>query len=136
MTPDSPNDQGPKLSVRQRAALPIIAAASSAKEAAHNSNVSLRTLQRWLEDDEFREALEEIHRQAAELASVQLQSLMLQGVTIISQAMKDSDPAIRLRAAQAAIVYGAKLGEDRKIKEELQSMSDALPLWAAQQASL
>ena len=80
--------------------------------------------------------LEEIHRQAAELASVQLQSLMLQGVTIISQAMKDPDPAIRLRAAQAALAYGSKLGEDRKIKEELQSMSDALPLWAAQQASL
>ena len=136
MTPDTSNSEGPRLSARQQAALPFIAASSSPKEAALNSNISVKTLRRWMEDDEFREALEEIQQQAAELASFQLQSLMLQGAAILSQAMMDPNPALRLRAAQAAFVYGSKLGQDRKLKEEIQSLSDALPLWAAQQASL
>ena len=81
-----------RLSRRQKTALPVVAASPSVLEAARRSNVGLRTLHRWLEDDDFRRELERLHDEAAELARHELQGLMLRSVTAISESLKDPKP--------------------------------------------
>ncbi len=88
-------DKKARLSRRQKTALPVVAASPSVLEAARRSNVGLRTLHRWLEDDDFRRELERLHDEAAELARHELQGLMLRSVTAISESLKDPSPSIR-----------------------------------------
>ena len=121
-----------RLSRRQKTALPVVAASPSVLEAARRSNVGLRTLHRWMEDDNFRRELERLHDEAAELARHELQGLMLRSVTAISESLKDPSPSIRLRAANSALAFAIKVGENRKLSEQLASLEDALPVWAAQ----
>ena len=109
-----------------------MAASPSVLEAARRSNVGLRTLHRWLEDDGFRRELERLQDEAAELARSELQGLMLRSVTVLSEVMKDPSPSIRLRAANSALAFAIKVGENRKLSEELASLEEALPVWAAQ----
>ena len=117
MTPDSNNSEGPNLSDRQ---------------AALNSNIGAETLLRLMEDEEFHDSLEEIRQQVAESASLYLQDLMPRCVAVLSQALQNPEPAIRLEAAHAVLVCGSKLLryrelEDRQLTEGLQPLSDALP---------
>ena len=120
---------------RQKTALPVVAASPSVLEAARRSNVGLRTLHRWLEDDNFRRELERLQDEAAELARSELQGLMLRSVTVLSEVMKDPSPSIRLRAANSALAFAIKVGENRKLSEELASLEEALPVWAAQHSA-
>ena len=125
-------DKKISLTRRQKTALPVVAASPSVLEATRRSNVGLRTLHRWLEDDGFRSELERLQDEAAELARSELQGLMLRSVTVLSEVMKDPSPSIRLRAANSALAFAIKVGENRKLSEELASLEEALPVWAAQ----
>ena len=125
-------DKKTSLTRRQKTALPVVAASPSVLEAARRSNVGLRTLHRRLEDDGFRRELERLQDEAAELARSELQGLMLRSVTVLSEVMKDPSPSIRLRAANSALAFAIKVGENRKLSEELASLEEALPVWAAQ----
>ena len=57
---------------------------------------------------------------------------MLNSVNVLDQALKDPNPAIRVRAANSALAFAIKVGENRKLNEQLQSLELALPIWAAQ----
>ena len=120
------------LTSRQKMVLPILAASPSVAEAARRSNVGLTTLYRWLEDEEFRSELERLHEESAELARSEIQGLMLRSVRVISDSLKDPSPTIRLNAAKAAMALAVKLGDNRKLSQELEVLEDALPIWAAQ----
>ena len=58
------------IQARQRATIPILASSASITEAARLSNISRRTLTRWLQDEDFRNQVAEFQQQAAELARV------------------------------------------------------------------
>ena len=120
------------LTPRQKMALPIIAASPTLTEAARRASVNARTLKRWLEDEEFRSELERLHEESAELARSEIQGLMLRSVKVISDSLKDPSPTIRLNAARAAMALAVKLGDNRKLSQELEVLEDALPIWAAQ----
>ena len=68
MAHNGPEIKNPGLSPRQQSALPILAAAPSVAQAARLSGVGRRTLNRWLQDPEFRAQLAQLQRQFAELA--------------------------------------------------------------------
>ena len=68
------------LTPRQRAPIPILAAANSVAAAARMSRVSRRTLHRWLKDEEFRQKLAEQANKSGQLARLQLQEISLRAV--------------------------------------------------------
>ncbi len=120
------------LSHRQQAVLPVMASASSLAQAARICGFSERTLRRWLDDDDFRGELTRLREQAAELACLELQGLMLRSVSVLSQAMDDPDKAIRLRAARYAMSFAVRVCETEKLKKDIQDLEDALALSNAQ----
>lgn len=85
------------LTDRQLGALPYLVAAPSVSEGARRAEVGLRTLYRWMSDDEFRSELERQRSEAAELAYVELRGLMLKAVHVLGAAMEDESPQVRLR---------------------------------------
>ena len=120
------------LSHRQQAVLPVMASAPSLAQAARKCRFSERTLRRWLDDDDFRGELTRLRQQAAELACLELQGLMLRSVSVLSQAMDDPDKAIRLRAARYAMSFAVRVCETEKLKQDIQDLEDAVALCNAQ----
>ena len=131
MAHNDPKTKNSNLATRQRMALPILASAPSVAEAARLSKVGRRTLHRWLQDDDFRNELAQLHQQSAELARTQLQGLMLQAVLALGDSLEDPNPDIRMRVIRTALSFSVKLNDIHKLREEVQALEDALPLWAA-----
>ena len=119
------------LSPRQRRALPIIAASLSNAQAARDVGVHESTLYRWLENPEFRNELDSLRREASELAVTEIQSAMLQAVSVVIDATRSENEAIRLRAARELLQLGLRIGEIEKLRHDIRSMEELLPLWAA-----
>ena len=109
MAHNGSKNKNSSLKIRQQETLPILASAASITEAARLSNVSRRTLTRWLKDEDFRKQLSQIHEESAELARVKLQGLMLQAASVLEDTLHDPNPALRFRAAQSAIRFSTEL---------------------------
>ena len=54
---------------------------------------------------------------------------MLRSVSVISDAMDDPHPAIRLRAARYALSFGAQFSEADRIQSNLRKLEQAIPAW-------
>ena len=124
--PTSPNNSN--LSRNQRKALPILASSPSISEAARLSRVDRSTLYRWLEDEEFRTELAQLHQKAADVATAHLQGLTLQAVQALAELLESPAPNIRLRAVRTALSYAVKLREIQDLGNEVQVLLDAIPL--------
>ena len=123
-------DRGAKfssLSHRQQSALPVIAATPTLAQAARSSGIAESTLYRWLEDDEFRDELTRLRREAAELAKRELQGIMLRSVSVLSDALEHPDIAMRLRAARYGMAFAVQISEVEKLRADLQSVEDGIP---------
>ncbi len=116
------------LTDRQLAALPHIAASPTLSQAARCASVGRATLYRWLQDERFRQALDRLQSEAADLARSELQGLMLKGILVLSQAMDDSNPDIRLRAARATLYLALKVKDIKDIQQRLELIDEAFAL--------
>ena len=92
------------------------------------------TLYRWIEDDEFRRELERQRNEALELAHVELKGLMFKATQVLGEAMDDTNPFLRLRAAQIALTVGLKAIEVKELQTRIELLEDALPLWTTRNA--
>lgn len=119
------------LTDRQLAALPHIAASSTLSQAARSASTSRATLYRWLQDERFRQALDSLRSEAADFARAELQGLMLKGILVLSQAMDDSSPDIRLRAARATLYLALKVKDIKDIQQRLELIDEAFALRAS-----
>ena len=125
MAHNGPQNKKPDLTTRQRIALPILASAPSVAEAARLSKVGRRTLHRWLQDDDFRDELAQLHRQSAELVRTQLQNLTLQAILVLGDSLEDPSADIRIRAARTALSFSARLNDIHKLEQEVQALENA-----------
>ncbi len=119
------------LTDRQLAALPHVAASPTLSQAARSASIGRATLYRWLQDERFRQALDRLQAEAADFARSELQGLMLKGILVLSQAMDDSNPDIRLRAARATLYLALKVKDIKDIERRLETIDDAFALRAS-----
>jgi len=102
--------------------------------AAKLAEVGRTTLYRWMENDEFRRELVRLRSEALDLAHVELKGLMLKATQVLGDTMDDTNPFVRLRAAQIALSIGLKAIEVKEIQRRVELLDDALPLWATRHA--
>ena len=117
-----------RLTRRQQAVLPIVALAPSITQAASESGVSQRTLHRWLNDPDFRQALTRFHQESANLARQQIQSQSLLAASVFADLMQSGDPALRLRAARYSTSLAVRIQETEQIASDLKDIKEALEL--------
>ena len=124
-TPDATS-----LTEKQLAALPYLVASPSLTQGAHLASISRATLWRWMNDDRFRTELERLRSEAADLAHSELKGLMLKGALVLAEAMEDTSPHVRVRAARAALSIGLRAIDLKALQERLDRIDDAFNLWA------
>ena len=117
-----------RLTRRQQAVLPIVALAPSIAQAATDSGVSQRTLYRWLNDPDFREALTNFHQESANLARQQFQSQTLLAASVFAELMQNADPALRLRAARYSTSFALRIRESEQISSDIRDIKEAMEL--------
>lgn len=127
-------DLATDLTDKQLQVLPFLVASSSLSEAANQAKVGRTTLYRWMEDHEFRTELERLRSEALDLAHVELKGLMFKATQVIDELLDDSNPLVKLRAAQIALSVGLRAIEVKELQRRVQLLEDALPLWATRNA--
>ena len=100
-----------RLTRRQILALPILAAVPTMTQAARQAGISESTLRRWRRDEHFREELQRLTAETADLTRQELENLTRQSSQVLSDLMQDPDPTIRLRAARAVAAMGIQVSE-------------------------
>ena len=125
MSKNVPADKNSALTPRQQSVLPVMASTFSISEAARQSQLSPKTLHRWLKDEKFRRELTRQQQEAAQLVQFELQGLMLQSIAVLSDALNDPDPSIRIRAARANMSFGIQLTEIHKLRQEIQKLEES-----------
>ena len=121
---EPPRDEtGPKLSRRQIMALPILAAAPNLTEGAKEAGISDATLYRWRQNAHFRAEMDRMTHEIAETTREGLNELLHHSFRVIGEMLKDPDPAVRLKAAQATIIYGMRVCQAEELRQEYQNPS-------------
>ena len=116
------------LTYRQQAALPIVALAPTIAQAARSAGIGESTLRRWLSDPAFSHHLDRLRQEVAHLASKELQSLMPLCVSVLADALRSPDPALRLRAARYTISSIARFSEAERLAADLENLEAAARL--------
>ena len=121
------SQDGPRLTPRQQAVLPVLALSHSIAQAARDTGVSERTIYRWLNDAEFREQLSQLQEASYDLSRRQLQALAPHFLSVIArEAIENPDPALRVRAARYGMDYAVKFCDVDRLGDALRGLQDTL----------
>ena len=101
---------GAKFGRKKEDAIAALLSHRSVEEAARAAGVGYKTLLRWLELPEFRDAYRKARREAVQQAIARLQQNTGAASVTMLKLMSDPNipPAVRLRAAAFVIDYGIK----------------------------
>ena len=122
------------LSVKQEKAIIALLTHGSVENAAHAAGVGVRTLYRWLkEDDDFEAAYRAAKREAYGQSIARLHHLSSAAVSTLGKVMLDpkTPPATRVRAADSILNHTTKAIEVEGVEERMaeleQAVEDAKP---------
>lgn len=92
-----------ELTYRQRRAIASLLATRSIPEAAASAKVGERSIYRWLDDPQFKQALSAAQSEAIDTAARRLIGLQDQAIDTLAELGKSENESIRLQAAQAIL---------------------------------
>jgi hypothetical protein len=115
---------GQKFGRKQEAAIAALLSQRSVEDAARLAGVGTRTLFRWLEMPDFRDAYLQARRQAVGQASARLQQATGAAVSVLLTLMLDgkAPAASRVRAAHSVLDLAAKALELEDLEVRLQRL--------------
>ncbi len=113
------------LSPRQIGALPHLLGPGSATQRARNAGISRTTLYRWLQEPEFREALDRLRKEILHVAEIEAQSMAQDAVSVIFELMQSGSQRVRLDAALAALTLAQDARFASRIAERIDNLERA-----------
>ena len=113
-----------ELTPKQQQALRLLVSQPSITTAADGAGVSERTVYRWLDDPEFKQALNVALDQSIDAAARGLLGLTQKAIQTIECVIDDPDlhPSIRLKAAELDISNTLKLVELRNLAQRIAAL--------------
>jgi len=107
------------LSPKQAKALEVLVSGGTTAEAATAASVHVRTVQRWLHKEEFREALRQGQAEVMEALTRRLRSLGTRAVETLAEVMgaRDAPPSSRVSGAKCVLESIFRLTELEKVRE-------------------
>ena len=112
---------------RQRQAIPFVASLPTITAASRAARVSQRTLHRWMNDPVFRDEVERVRTDPVNLCFGSIASFLPRSMEILTEALENEDPAIRLQAANHLIDCWFRLeaqADSRKVLHDFQNALD------------
>lgn len=122
------NDTVRPLSPKQSAAIAALLTSSTNEAAAKKAGVSLRTLNRWLVEPNFRRALRLAQDEALERTFNRLAAVGAEAVQVLLEvaADKEAAPAARVSAARAILENLLRYTELHSLAERIAALEAAL----------
>lgn len=119
-------DSTDKLTANQVTALTALLAGRSVRTAAKGAGVDPATVHRWLNEPDFRAAMQSGRRELASVALAQLQEITGIAVGVIKELMTDKErpSTVRLRAAQIVIEATMKWLELDDLAQRLAALEE------------
>ena len=125
------------LTQRQLAALPHLLKPGSLSVQARQAGVGRTTLYRWLQDENFRECLEWLHKETLQYTRAHLQAMSYKAAAVLDDALDDDSVRVRLAAARFVLDQGYNAQRDHELRRRVEILVDAAhilqdPLWRPQ----
>ncbi len=116
------------LTRKQEAAITALLAQPSMKDAAASAGVSVPTLWRWLQNDDFQSAYMKARRESVRQAVAHLQQASGEAVDVLREVMngKEATAAARVSAARAIIEFAIKAVEVEDLAERVKQLEALL----------
>ncbi len=109
------------------AVLQHLASGMQVRTIAAKTNVSEHTIWRWLQDEDFRQKLDELQSQALEGVAAALAAASTEAVATLRALLSSKVPMARLGSARAILEMLIKLREIAGLEERLRALEDGLP---------
>lgn len=121
-------DAEKKLSAKQLKGIASLVGGAGKQRAAVDAGVSIRTIERWLNDPLFAHELHKRSEFAIRRAAVRLVALLDTAAGILYQGMTNPDrqTGIKLRAANLALTHAPRLIETSEILRRLSDLEERL----------
>jgi hypothetical protein len=101
-----------------------IASGASASSAAREMELSLSTVQRRMNDPEFRQLVAELRREMLTSALGRMSHNMTRAADTVAALLDAEEPHIRLRAARALMTLGLKLHDSLELSERIEALEE------------
>ena len=116
---------GKKVSPRDHVAV-LLAAGSTAVDAAAKVGIHERTVRRWLDEPVFRSDVERLRAEMVTAALGRLSATMATAAEELGDLIKSPDPHVRYKAARAVIELAAKLRETVELERRVEELERRL----------
>jgi ribosomal protein S11 len=119
---------GQKMSRKKEQAIAALLSQPSITRAAKKSGIGEKTLFRWLQLDEFRQAYKNARRQVVDQTIAQIQSVLAEAVQTLLNVMSDvTTPAsAKVSAARALLDIGFKVVEIEDLESRIEKIEKNL----------
>ena len=119
---------GEFLSPRQVTALQVLAGGGSTSEAATAAGVNIRSVERWMRQKEFRNALRTTQAAVIDSIAARLVALAKVSVETLHDVLSDKEAShsIKVRVAVAALEAAAKWHQATAVEERLAAVEEVL----------
>lgn len=115
------------MTQRQTKVLQALLTTTSKEAAAQAAGVNRKTVDEYLQDDEFRQEYDRQRRQLIDNACGELQRAMTEAVQTLTAIMgnEQNGPQSRIQAARSVLEYGVKLTELTDIAARVEALEEA-----------
>ena len=113
------------LSLRQLTALPHLIGTGSVTQQARDAGIARATLYRWLQDPDFRRALERLRHETLHAAEARIQAMTFDAASVIHEIMNEGGEPVRLQAALATLKFAHETEHARQLADRLEDLEKA-----------
>ena len=116
------------LSARQISALPHLLKCGSLTDKARAAGIGRATLYRWLEDENFRVALQALREETLHVAESEIQAMCFEAAAVLYEALHSSDKRLQFRAARTILQQAQQAHYGHGLEQRLDALQEAANL--------
>lgn len=105
-------------------AIKLLASGMTREDVSKRLGISSRSLRRWAKDPAFQAALNESRSSVLSRVVEEVQAASLAAVAVLSEALQDESPAIRVRAADRLLSHTTRLTELVELEQRVKLLEE------------
>ena len=116
------------LSARQVSALPHLLKCGSITDQARAAGIGRSTLYRWLEDENFRVALQTLREETLHVAESEIQAMAFEAAAVLYEALHSNDKRLKFRAARTVLQHAQQAQYGHRLEQRFDALHEAANL--------
>ena len=124
----NPDNFGENLSQRQLAALPYLIQPGPLSAKAKTAGIARSTLYNWMNDDNFRNQLQQLREETLRLAQSEFQGAAYEAALVMRDSLRHENEPARFRAAREIVNQAHKAQYGQDLERRLEALIEAIDL--------